>query len=160
MRLSDRRSIVGIDVTTRGLAFIFFENGEPFDWGECVRRPADLAATLDTLLDSCAAERLVLEDPDAHGSKRHPRIRSLLRELAAHARRRECTVVVVSRKAVRRVWAGRGRTNKEAVAAAIATRFGHLAGIVPPTRKTGWNEDSRVNIFDAASLVLHYDETH
>lgn len=37
----------------------------------------------------------------------------------------------------------------------IGKEFPELSAIVPPRRRAGWNEDSRVNVFDAASLALH-----
>jgi hypothetical protein len=160
MKLSDRRSIVGIDPTTRGLAFVFFENGELLDWGERLRtRSDDELAIVDALLSACAADILVLEDPDAAGCKRHPRIRHLLGAIAKQTRRRGLTVALVPRAVVRSAWAARGATNKQRVAAEIASRLGELSAVVPPARKTGANEDPRVNVFDAASLVLQYDET-
>jgi hypothetical protein len=159
MVLSDRRSIVAIDATTRGLAFVFFENGELLDWGERVRSTGEELGAVDALIDGCAADVLVIEDPDAPGCKRRPRVRELLRQIARHARRRSVTIVLVSRAEARKAWGERGLRNKEAIAAAVATRFSELSAIVPPRRKPGWNEDPRVNIFDAASLVLHHDET-
>jgi len=160
MRLHDRRSIVGIDPTPRGIAFVFFELGELMDWGTFEDDPTDAAqlGLLDGILDGCAADVLVLEDADAEGSRRKPRMRHLLRLFAKHATRRGVSVVKVPRADVHQAWAKRGITTKEAVAAAIGDYFPEIAHLVPPKRKTGWNETDRVNIFDAASLVLHHDE--
>lgn len=161
MRLADGRSIVAIDPTTRGIAFVFFENGEVMDWGERIskREAEDELRIIDRLVDGCAADVLVLEDPDAEGCLRRPRIRSLLRAIARHGRRRGVAVLAVSRGDVRSSWAMRGVTNKEDIAAKLADRFSELQGVVPPRRKAWASEAPRVNVFDAASLVLHYDET-
>lgn len=160
MKLSDWRSIVAIDPTTRGIAFVFFENGHLLDWGERLRRSEeDELRIADALLDGCAADALVLEDPDASGSRRHPRIRRLLGNLVKHARKRGVSVMPVSRAEVLAAWAARGATNKAAIAAEIGSRFRELADLVPPPRGAGASEDPRMHIFDAASLALHYDET-
>lgn len=161
MRLRDRRSIVGIDPTPKGIAFVFFERGELLDWSHLEDEPEDAVqlALLDRILGGCAADVLILEDPDAEGSKRKPRIAHLLRLFAAHAKRRGVEVVRVARRDVHDAWAARGLTTKEAVAAAIGNMLPELAHLVPPERKPGWNEVERVNLFDAASLVLRYDDS-
>ena len=159
MRLRDHRSIVGIDPTPRGIAFVFVERGLLMDWGTLEDDPEDgvQLALLDRILDGCAADVLVLEDPDADASKRKPRIVHLLRVFAKHARARGLEVVKVARRAVHDKWAERGLTRKEAVAAEIAEFLPELGPLVPPKRKKWANEADRVNIFDATSLVLHHD---
>lgn len=161
MRIRDERSIVGIDPTPRGLAYAFFERGELMDWGtlEDETEEAAQVALLDRILDGCAADVLVIEDPDDDRSKRKPRIAHLLRLFAKHARRRDVAVVKVARGLVREAWAARGLNTKEEVAAAIGELLPEIAHLVPPMRKPGWNEVDRVNIFDAVSLVLHRDES-
>lgn len=148
-----RCSVVAIDPTHRGIAFVFFENGEAMDWGERTRCKNGELQIVDSLVDGCAADVLVLEDPDAEACKRRPRIKALLREIVQHARRRGVRVIAVPRDRVREAWLIRGVTNKEQVAAMIALRYPELSSVVPPPRRAGANEDPRVNIFDAASLV-------
>jgi hypothetical protein len=160
MRLRDHRSIVGIDPTPRGMAFVFFEGGELMDWGTLEDESSDAAqlALLDRILDGCAADVLVLEDPEADGSKRKPRMAHLLGLFAKHAKRRGIEVIKVARALVHASWVKRSLTTKEGVAAAIGEVLPGIAHLVPPERKTGHNEADRVNIFDAASLVLWRDE--
>src|SRR5438128_2241909 len=127
--ISDERFIVGIDPTPRGLAFVFFENGELLDWG--TRRSDDgESRILDRLLDGMNGV-LVLEDPDAPRSERRPRMKQLLRQLRVHAESRGVEVRLVSRYAVRSEWAKRGRTRKHAVAEAIAESFPEMDVLVP-----------------------------
>jgi len=152
--IPDRRSIVGIDPTERGLAFVFFEGGHLIDWGTW-RDDGNELALLDRLLDGFAADVLVLEDADASGCLRRPRVREMLRAMARHAKRRRRTVTKVSRQEVRSHWKQHGAKTKYAIAAAIAERFADLAMVLPPPRKIYRSEDARVQIFDAASLVLH-----
>lgn len=157
MKLSDRRSIVAIDPTTRGIAFVFFENGEVMDWGERLRsrKEENDLALVDQVLDGCAASVLVLENPDAYGCRRRERIRRLLDSITRHARRRGFLVLRISREDVRQQWSTSGVTRKDTMAAEIARRFTELAAVVPPRRKTSANEDPRSNVFDAASLAIH-----
>jgi hypothetical protein len=161
MKLRDRRSIVGIDPTPKGIAFVFFEDGQLLDWAHLEGEPEDKAqlALVDRVIDGCAADVLVLENPEAAGSKRKARMHRLLRLIAAHGKRRGVRVAKVARAEVHAAWAAHGITTKEGVAAAIAELLPELRHIVPPKRKIGANEAERVNIFDAASLVLRYDET-
>jgi len=161
MTLRDQRSIVGIDPTPRGIAFVFFEGGELLDWGQVEGNPDDTTqlALLDRVIDGCAADVLVVEDGAAPGSKRKPRLQHVLRLIAAHAKKRGVVVEKIARADVHEAWADRSITTKEATAAAIAEVVPELRDIVPPKRKIGANEAERVNIFDAVSLVLHYDET-
>lgn len=154
MNILQGRSIVAIDPTTRGIAFVFIENGAVMDWGERTRGTNAELQIVDSLIEGCAADVLVLEDADAEGCKRRPRIKALLREIVKHARRRRVSVITVRRENVREAWLARGATNKEAVATMIAARHPELSSVVPPRRKRGANEDPRVNLFDAASLVL------
>jgi hypothetical protein len=154
--LRERRSIVGIDPTPRGIVFVFFERGELLDWGHRSGK-LDVAAQLaivDRLIDGCAADVLVLEHPDATGCRRRPRVRSLLRAIQRHGQARQVAVMLVARHEVRRVWQARGVNRKDVAAAAMAKDFPSLASLVPPRRKSHMNEDPRVNIFDALSLVL------
>jgi hypothetical protein len=151
--LADRRAILGIDPTKRGLAFTFFEGGRLLDWG--TRHTGSEIRDVDVILDLCPADVLVLEDPDASGCERRPRMREALRRLSRTAETRGLEVVKVSRLDVRSEWSERGATRKHAVAKAIAEEFPPLEPFVPRPRKSYMDEVAGVQIFDAASLVLH-----
>ena len=153
-RIADDRPIVGIDPTTRGLAFAFFESGELLDWGTR-RSDGKELGVLERLLGALKADVLVLEDPDARGSERRARMKLLLRRLAEHALSRGVTVVTVGRRDVRNAYARRGMTRKHSVAAEIAAMFPEVEPLVPRTRKVYRSEEARAEIFDAISLVLH-----
>ena len=154
--LRDKRSILGLDPTTRGLAFVSFEDGEVQDWGtRLVHDSENVSADLDALLDLCGTDVLVLEDPDAPRTIRRARMRMLLRELSAQARRRGIEVVLVPRETVTNVWKAKGRPQKYAIAQEIGTYFEELAPLVPKLRKHYDVEPARVHLFDAASLVVH-----
>src|ERR1051326_8005766 len=72
--IDDKRAILAVDPGTRDVAFVFFENGRLLDWGKRGRGRDELQV-LDELIDRLRAEVLVLEDPDAIGCERRPRLR-------------------------------------------------------------------------------------
>jgi hypothetical protein len=152
--LIDPRAILGIDPTKRGLAFVYFEDGRLIDWG--IRHSGNEVANFEAILKLCPADVIVLEDGSAERSERRPQMQKALSRIMRTAERRGLEVVPVSRFAVRRAWRVRGVTRKHAVAKAIAEDFPALEVFVPPPRiKAYMDEDARVQIFDAASLVIH-----
>ena len=153
-RLLDRRCILAIEPTSRGLAFVLFEGGLVIDWGtrRDNQRPIEIA---HRLLTHFTADLLVIENPDARGCKRRNRVRRLLRDLANSARHRNIATLLVSRDEVRMAWMRVGATAKHAVAAAIGRMFPEVEYLIPPPRKTYASEYARGEIFDAMSLVVH-----
>jgi hypothetical protein len=152
--LGDHRSIVGLDPTDRGLAFVFFEEGKPLDWGTR-RDDGNELAIVDRILDGCAADVLVIEDADAPQCRRRERVRKLLRTIERHAHRRGVAVLKVAREEVRQSWARDGVRNKQGAAEAIAARFKDMEIVLPRPRKVYRSDDARAQIFDAASLVVY-----
>jgi hypothetical protein len=154
--LSEHRSIVAVHPAGNSLTYVFFEDGRLTDWQTIEKNgEGDLLAILDHVLDGCAADILVLEDPDALGCKRRPELRLLLKRMAKHARGRGFLVRQVSATEVRLAWRAKGRGNKQAVAAALAEQFPELRHLVPPPRRNFMSEDARVHVFAAASLAFH-----
>lgn len=155
MILSDRRPILAIDPTKRGLAFVFFEQGELIDWGtrSCGRQLKDGVALLDTIVNTSGSDVIVLEDSSAPGCVRRARIREFLRMAAAYARRRGLLVLTIARREVRDMWRERGCNTKQAIAASIAQHFPELSHLVPPARKIFADEPERIRLFDALTLL-------
>lgn len=152
--IADQRAIVAIDPTSEGLAWVYFEGGRLRDWRRSEAATGEIAL-LGRILEETGARVLVLEDATAPGARRCARVAALLDELARQARGQRLSVRLVARAAVRDGWRARGVRNKQQMAAAIANDFPELRSHVPPHRKNSMNEDSRVNIFDALSLLLH-----
>ena len=155
MMLSDRRPILAVDPTKRGLAFVFFEQGELIDWGtrSCGRQLKDGVALLDTIVNTSAADVLVLEDSSAPGCMRRARIREFLRMAAAYGRRRGLVVFPIARREVRTMWRERGCNTKQLIATSIAQHFPELSHLVPPVRKIFTDEPERIRLFDALTLL-------
>src|SRR5262249_9451761 len=109
--IRDKRAILAVDPGSRGVAFVFFENGKLLDWGTC-GRDRDGLQVLGELIERLGANVLVLEDPDAIRCERRPRLQRVLRLMAERARSRGLAVTKVSRYSVRFAWKERGRTTK------------------------------------------------
>lgn len=153
-RLRDERAILGIDPSSRGLAFSFFEAGRLLDWG-LHRMSRDQLTAVDELLDRYRPDVVILEEPDALRSERRSVMRRLLRRTSTHAASRGIAVIPVSRHEVRQIWAKRGVTSKYVTAAEIARVFPEVDYLVLPPRKSFQTEQARADIFDAISLILH-----
>src|SRR6266851_2699746 len=89
MTVRDKRTILGVEPTTRGLAFAAFDRGKLLDWGRVNRsNKRDDLALLDYLLGHYGVDVLVVEDPDAQSCRRGERAKRLLRDLNLHAEMR------------------------------------------------------------------------
>src|SRR5689334_4686236 len=87
----NRQGIVGIDSNSRGLSFVFLEDGVLLDWGTRGRGRHG-AVVFDEILDHFRPDVVVLEDPDTDGCERRPRMRHLLRTMLRRASERGITV--------------------------------------------------------------------
>jgi hypothetical protein len=155
MILRDKRTILGVQPTKRGLAFAVFDGGELLDWGRRNRSARlDDVALLDRLIGHYGVDALVVEDPDASGCRLGPRIRHLLRQLREHAETRRMRVIVVPHHALGKGWKRNAGGTKQSIAAAIAEALPVLRTVVPRPRKSFMAEDERVRIFGALILVL------
>jgi len=114
-------------------------------------------ARLAKLIERTRPNALVLEDGDAPGSRRRPRVRALLRDFARLARERGLVVHHVARSAVLARFAPEGeRISKEAIGAELVRFFPELATRLPPHRKIWQSEDHRTAIIDALALAVTY----
>jgi hypothetical protein len=154
MRLADRRAILAIDPTPRGLAFVFFLDGEVADWGTR-RVPDDDLGALERILTLCPADVLVIEDGEAEHCLRRPRVKRLLLAIEAHAKAEGLEMQKVSAHDALQAWKLRGCANKSEMAAAIAREFAPLDMLAPRLRGKYRSEDARISIFDAASFATH-----
>lgn len=152
-KLWQTSAILGLDPTSRGIAFAFFERGKLLDWGTR-RNDGDEMSVVDRLLETYRPDTVVIEDPDAHRCERRSRVRALLRRIAVRARTERINVILVSRYAVREDWKSRGFGNKHGVAKEIAKIFPEIEHLLPRRRKPYQSEQVRSDIFDAISIVV------
>lgn len=154
--------IVAIDPTSKGFGYVVVESGPPLliiDWGVAhirSRKNAQALERIAELLGWYNPNAVVLEDWEAPGSRRRPRVRALLAAVAIFAERSGLPAERVPRRAVRQVFLQAGARTKGEIAALIAEWLPELAPRLPRPRRIWMSEDERIRIFDATALALAY----
>ena len=98
---------------------------------------------------------LVLENASAKNSLRSPRIRRLCRQISKLAATHKVNIKLFSREQVMKAFFANGQGTKYALAEIVAKRFSdELSQTLPPKRKLGDSEDSRMSIFDAVAMAV------
>jgi hypothetical protein len=153
--------LFAVDPTTKGFGYAVFEL--PFrlvEWGLAHvsgEKHSGAIVRFEKLLARFRPDALVLEDTEAPGSRRHPRVRRLIDALVKIARERGMAVHTIARSAVLTCFsAEEGPATKYSVARRLVKHFPELAGQLPPPRKLWQSEDERMSIFDALALVVTY----
>ncbi|MGA3266486.1 MAG: hypothetical protein ABSE16_06670 [Verrucomicrobiota bacterium] len=153
--------ILAIALSFGGFGFVVMEGRKTII--ERGRRKADgnknaqsLAKT-KKLLSFYRPDALVLQDVEAKGSRRYPRIKRLNRQLKRVAEKRMIKVKLISKKQLRSLLLGSPNGTKQEMAEMLAAQFpDELASRLPPKRKFGNSEDSRMDIFDAVGLAVAF----
>jgi Holliday junction resolvasome RuvABC endonuclease subunit len=158
LRLNDVR-VLAIAPSTRGFGFAVLEGPETLvDWGvRTVRGDKNVrcVAEVNHLIELYQPNMIVLENCTAKNSKRHERIRKLIRGIAALAKSRGIKTERFSRTQVRCAFSANCSATKEQIAEAIGERFpDELGSRLPPHRQPWMSEDYRMTIFDAVALAL------
>ena len=128
---------------------------------ECGGRVADgdknaqSISKMEKLLNFYRPGILVLQDVEAKGSRRAPRIKTLNRQIKAVAGKHNIQVKLISGKQMRSFLLGNPKGTKQEMAEKLAMLFpDELALRMPPKRKPWKSEDSRMDIFDAVALAV------
>jgi hypothetical protein len=151
--------ILAIALSYGGFGFVVMEGQKTIV--ECGRRVADgdknaqsLAKT-KKLLNFYQPGVLVLQDVEAKGSRRYPRIKTLNRQIKRMAEKHKIEVKLISGKQLRSLLLGNPKGTKHEMAEMLAMQFpDELASRLPPKRKLWKSEDSRMDIFDAVALAV------
>jgi hypothetical protein len=151
--------ILAIALSTGGFGFVVMEGQRMII--EFGRRVADgdknvqSLAKLQKLLSFYRPDVLVLQDAEAKGSRRYPRIKTLNRQIKAMAEKHKIKVKLISGKQLRDLLLGNPRGTKQEMAEMLAAQFpDELAPRLPTKRKPWESEDSRMDIFDAVALAV------
>lgn len=150
---------LGIAPTTRGVGFAVLEEPEKLtNWGvKSVRGGNKNAKSLKLVKELIAKYQpgaLVLEDAEAKGSRRSPRIRKLCKQIIKLAKAHKVGVKLYSRDQLLEALIPDGDQTKHALAQIVAQRFPEdLGSELPPKRKIYETENSRMAVFDATALV-------
>jgi len=153
--------IVAVALSARGFGFVVMEGQKTII--ECGGRVAEgnknaqSLAKLEKLLNFYRPHALVLQDVEAKGSRRAPRIKKLNRQIRGLAEKRKITVKLISGIQLRTLLLGNPKGTKYEIAETIALQFpDELASRLPPKRKTWQSEDGRMDIFDAVALAIAF----
>jgi hypothetical protein len=154
--------ILAIALSAGGFGFVVMEGQRTII--EFGRRVADgdknvqSIAKLEKLLDFYQPDVLVLQDVEAKGSRRYPRIKTLNRQVKRMAEKRKIKVKLISGKQLRSLLIGNPRGTKQEMAEMLASQFpDELASRLPAKRKLWKSEDSRMDIFDAMALAVVFN---
>ncbi|MDR3500678.1 MAG: hypothetical protein P4L72_15800 [Parvibaculum sp.] len=153
--------VLAIRPSTRGFAFALFEGPlSPLNWGtrgaSGSQRNARLLEAFGRLVENLQPDVLVLEDLSAPTARRSGRSRRLQRLIAGYAEGQAIEVRSYSRTHIRECFAEAGAVTRHEIASAIAARVHALKTQLPPARKPWMNEDTRMHLFDAVSLVMTF----
>jgi hypothetical protein len=151
--------ILAIALSFRGFGFVVMEGEKTIiECGGRVARGdknAQSTAKVEKLLNSYRPGVVVLQDVEAKGSRRYPRIKALNRQIKAVAEKRKIQVKLISGKHMRSVLLGDPKGTKHETAETLAVQFpDELASRLPPKRKLWKSEDGRMDIFDAMALAV------
>lgn len=151
------RRVLGIDPSTRSVAFALLEGPDCLiDWGTKSTGKADSARALEVigaLVERFHPQILAIEDSKSRGSRRCPRVRKLLDDLASILP----PSVTIRRISSRRLALASQNSHPQTKyqrALDLAKRFPELQPRLPRFRKPWMSEDVRVNVFDALGFAL------
>jgi hypothetical protein len=151
--------ILAVALSFGGFGFVVMEEQKTII--EFGRRVADgdknalSLIKMKKLLNFYRPDVLVLQDVEAKGSRRYPRIKTLNQQMKRVAEKHGINVKLISGKQLRSLLLGNPRGTKQEMAEMIAAQFpDELASRLPPKRKLWKSEDSRMDIFDAMALAV------
>jgi hypothetical protein len=162
MRKETERRVLAVDPLSRGVGFAVLEGQDRLiEWGIRSTGRADNAKSarvIDKLIDRFRPDVLVLENWDAAGSRRCPRVQTLLKRIVAKEGKR-VLVRLVTRRQLRAIGPLPLTSTKHGRACFLAERFPDVQPFLPPFRKPYMPEDDRMAIFDALSFAVAYVRT-
>lgn len=150
--------ILAIALTARGFGYCVMENNVMLECGHKeVRGNKNLQSVskIEKLMKQFLPGILVLQDVNATGCRRAPRIKTLHRQIIELAESRKIKVSLFSGKMLRIALVGNVKGTKHEMAEFLAQKYPvELAGKLPPKRRPWENEDGRMDMFDAVGLAV------
>ena len=150
--------ILAIALTARGFGYCVMENQVMLECGHKeVRGNKNLQSIfkIEKLLKQFLPSVLVLQDVNATGCRRSPRIKTLHRQVIEMAAQSKLKVTLLSGKSLREVLLGDVKGTKHEMAEMLAKKYPvELAAKLPPKRRAWENEDGRMDMFDAVGLAI------
>lgn len=153
--------ILAIALTTRGFGYVVMEGQNTLiEYGGTVvngDKNAKCIAKAKKLMDFYQPDVLVLQDVEAKGSRRAPRIKILHRQIVELAGKRKLKVTTFSKSQLLKLLLGDEKGTKHDMAQKLANDFpDELASRLPPKRKAWKSQDGRMDVFDALALAVAF----
>ncbi|MGO8697809.1 MAG: hypothetical protein ACLQVY_08850 [Limisphaerales bacterium] len=156
--ISKQLRILAIAPSARGFGFAVLEDRAILECGnKGAKGDKNLQSLfkIEKLMKLFQPNVLVLQDVNAKGFHRAPRIKTLHKQIIELAERRKCKVVLFSGKELRITLLGNITGTKHEMAEMLAQKFPlELARKLPPKRRAWENEDGRMDMFDAVGLAV------
>jgi hypothetical protein len=150
--------IFAIALTARGFGYCVMENQailESGNKGVEGNKNSQSVFKIEKLLKQFLPSVLVLQDVNATGCRRAPRIKALHRQVIELAAKYKLKVALLSGKLLREMLLGDAKGTKHEMAEMLAQKYHvELAAKLPKKRRAWENEDGRMDMFDAVGLAL------
>jgi hypothetical protein len=158
-KISKQFRILGISLSSPGFGYAAIEGENTLiDYGNKVfndNKNARSLAGIERVIVRNQPDVLVLQDVNAKGTHRAPRIKELHRNVVAITKKHKLKVVEISATQLRVALLGEKNGTKYQIAELLAKRFpNELAPHLPPKRKAWKSEDRRMDRFDGVALVV------
>ncbi|HEV2694770.1 MAG TPA: hypothetical protein VG347_17880 [Verrucomicrobiae bacterium] len=154
---SKKVRILAIALTARGFGYCAMEDGVILDCGyKGAKGDKNLhsSSKIERLLTRFLPSILVLQDVNAKGCHRAPRIKALHRQVTKLAAKQKCKVTLYSGNKLRISLLADAKGTKHEMAQMLAKKFPvELVGKLPPKRRSWDNETGRMDMFDAVGLA-------
>ena len=145
--------VLALYPNARGLGYACVELPQRLlDWGIVTVKPASNERVMERVgryLEHYAPEVVFVRDPARPDS----RVSALVGEIEENARARGLEVHRYSREQVREAFALQGARTKHEISRKVAGWFPELDAYIPRLRKPYMDEDYRMGVFDALSLL-------
>jgi hypothetical protein len=156
--ISKQVRILAIALSARGFGYSVMEDQTVLESGyKGVKGDKNLnsVSKIEKLIKQFLPSILVLQDVNAKGCHRAPRIKALHQQVVGLATKHKCRVTLFSGEKLRITLLGDIKGTKHEMAELLAQKFPvELARKLPPKRRSWENEDGRMDMFDAVALAV------
>lgn len=150
--------ILAIALTARGFGYCVMENQAILESGNKEvkgDKNEQSVVKIERLLKQFLPGVLVLQNVNAAGCRRAPRIKALHRQIVELAAKSGLKISLLSGKLLREALLGDAKGTKHEMAETLAEKYpAELAMKLPPKRRAWENEDGRMDMFDAVGLAV------
>jgi hypothetical protein len=151
--------IMAVSLSSRGFGYVVMEgNNLLIAYGNMALkkdRNVRSLAHIERIIARNMPDSLVLQDVNAKGTRRAPRIKELNQKVMALAKKHKIKVVKISQRELRITLLSNEDATRHEMAVLLAKQFPEeLASLLPPKRRPWTSEDARMDTFEAVGLVV------